>query len=232
MTRLTLGLLGLAASVAAAPLLQVDAPEAAVTCVSGLYMIVARGSLQEPGEGKIVQVTDLVKALVPGSVSVAVDYPASIIGDGTYAVSVAKGINDTIEKVQTYVDACGASSQIALLGSSQGGNVMTNALAGAILEPDPLTEAYTQYIKAVTVFGDPTYTKNQVFNVGNATKSGLFARGGASLTKLNTFADILRSYCMAGDLFCAGGLSLATHNAEVPTWADAAAEFIASKTLL
>jgi acetylxylan esterase len=150
MVRLNLGLLGFAASAAALPLElneAATAAQAAVTCVSGLYMIAARGSGQDPGEGSIAEVTTKVKALVPGSVSVAVDYPATIFDDGTYPVSVTEGIQDTITKVHNYVDTCGASSKIALLGYSQGGNVMTDALAGGVLKPTPLSSAYTKYSK-------------------------------------------------------------------------------------
>jgi len=154
MVRLSLGLLGLAASAAALPLelnTTATASQAAVACVSGLYMIAARGSGQDPGEGSIAEVTTKVKALVPGSVSVAVDYPATIFDDGTYPVSVVEGIQDTIQKVHDYVDSCGASSRVVLLGYSQGGNVMTDALAGGVLKPAPLTSAYTKYSKLASL---------------------------------------------------------------------------------
>ena len=84
---------------------------------------------------------------VPNSASVAVDYPATVFTDGTYPASVTDGINDAKTKVQNYVDACGSSSRIVLLGWSQGGNVMTDLLAGGVDKPDPLTSAYSQYSK-------------------------------------------------------------------------------------
>lgn len=136
--------LGLAAMAAAHPLTQV---QSAVTCVSGLYMIAARGSTEDPGEGPLSQVTALVKALVPGSASIAVDYPATIFDDGTYPISVSEGITDTITKIQNYVAACGSSSRIVLLGFSQGGNVMTDVLAGGVLKPAPIAENYRQNSK-------------------------------------------------------------------------------------
>ncbi|KAJ8123664.1 hypothetical protein ONZ43_g438 [Nemania bipapillata] len=217
--------LGLAAMAAAHPLVQ----NRAVTCVSGLYMIAARGSEEDPGEGPLSQVTSLVKTLVPGSTDVAVDYPAAIFSDGTYPVSVYEGIDDAIDKIEAYVSACGPSSKIALLGFSQGGNVMTDALAGGVLKPSPIGSQYKNNIRAVVVFGDPTFTVGQSFNVGNATKSGIFSRGGDSLAKLNTYASVIQSYCMVHDTVCATGDSLDVHSAEVPTFAAAAAQFIASK---
>ncbi|KAI1437881.1 putative acetylxylan esterase 2 precursor [Xylaria sp. CBS 124048] len=217
-----------AGSMAAVAAAQPLAARQSVTCVDGVYMIAARGSTEAAGEGPLQQVTDLVMGLVPNSAAIAVDYPATIITDGTYPVSVFEGIEDAISKVQTYVDTCGSSSKIALLGFSQGGNVMTDALAGGDLKPSPLTTNYTQFIRAVTVFGDPTYTTGQSFDVGNSTSDGIFSRGGDSLALLNTYASVIQSYCMDEDPFCALGLSLDTHSAEVPTFASQAAQFIAS----
>ncbi|KAI1355103.1 carbohydrate esterase family 5 protein [Xylaria sp. FL0043] len=224
--RSTVSILGLAALAAALPLTQ---RQSAITCVSGLYMIAARGSTEDPGEGTLSVVTDAVKSLVPGSASIAVDYPATIFDDGTYPVSVADGVNDAISKVQDYVAACGASSRIVLLGYSQGGNVMTDALAGGVLKPDPLTDEYRSYIRAVVTFGDPTFTIGQSFDVGNATKDGIFSRGGDSLELLNTYASVLQMYCMVHDPVCATGDDLDVHYAEVSTFASAAASYIASK---
>ncbi|KAI1177735.1 carbohydrate esterase family 5 protein [Nemania sp. FL0916] len=217
--------LGLVATATALPVVQ----QAAVTCVSGLYMIAARGSEEDPGEGPLSQVTSAVKALVPGSTSIAVDYPASIYDDGTYPVSVYEGITDTINKIKAYVSACGSSSKIVLLGFSQGGNVMTDALAGGVLKPDPIGSQYKSNIRAVVTFGDPTYTTGQSFDVGNATKSGIFSRGGDSLALLNTYASVLQMYCQVHDTICATGDSLDVHSAEVPTFAAQAAAFIVSK---
>lgn len=117
--------------------------ERRVTCVSGLYMIVARGTGEAAGEGKPGQVADLVAAAVPNSASVAVNYPASALKKRTlYPQSVTDGINDTKNKIQDYVAACGPNSRIALIGYSQGGNVMTDLLAGGVLKPAPLDTKY------------------------------------------------------------------------------------------
>jgi hypothetical protein len=83
----------------------------------------------------------------------------------------------------------------------------------------------------VAVFGDPSFTVGQSFDVGNATKSGIFSRGGDSLAMLSTYSSVLRSYCMVHDTICATGDSLTVHSAEVATFAMAAAQFIVSKAL-
>ncbi|MBE7180837.1 MAG: cutinase family protein [Terriglobus roseus] len=139
----SLAALALASGISALPLAARQ-----VTCVSGVYIISARGSNEDPGEGKVSEVSTLIKNAVPDSVSVAVDYPAAIISsDSTYPASVTDGINDTIEKIHSYVDTCGASSKIVLLGYSQGGNVHTDVLAGGVDKPDPLTDDYRPYSK-------------------------------------------------------------------------------------
>lgn len=129
--------LALAAIAVAAPL------STRQSCASGFYNIVARGSNEAPGEGKPGEVADLIEQMVPGSYSVAVDYPATIIDDsGSYPESVTDGINDTEDKIKSYVATCGSGSRIVLVGYSQGGNVMTDVLAGGVLKPDPVAEQY------------------------------------------------------------------------------------------
>ncbi|KAI1330029.1 putative acetylxylan esterase 2 precursor [Xylariaceae sp. FL0255] len=219
-------LLGAAALAAAAPLSTLDNR---TTCYEGLYIIAARGSDEPAGEGDIQEVSDLITAAVPNSASVPVVYPATIFTDGTYPTSVSDGVNNLISLYTSYVDACGSSSKIALLGYSQGGNVVTDALAGGVDKPTPLSAAYTQYLTAVAVFGDPTFTVGESFDVGNATKSGIFARGGSSLAMLETYAPKIQSYCMVHDPVCAFGDDLDVHYAEVSTFAQSAANFVISK---
>lgn len=134
------------AVVSAAPL------SSRASCATGVHMIVARGSGEAAGEGRLSQVVSLIQAAVPGSDSIAVDYPAVIISDDSiYPISVADGITDTINKIHSYVATCGASSRIVLLGYSQGGNVMTDALAGGVLKPSPLEDSYHQYSTLLTL---------------------------------------------------------------------------------
>jgi acetylxylan esterase len=140
------------AALASAASLAAAAPVAPrQTCYSGFYMIVARGSDEAPGEGAPGAVADLIAASVPDSASVAVDYPATIVSTSgiEYPESVIDGINDTIDKIQSYVDACGSASRIVLLGYSQGGNVMTDALAGGVFKPDPIGPDLSPYSKSL-----------------------------------------------------------------------------------
>lgn len=108
------------------------------------YIICARGSDEDPGVGVVGTVAQSVQAAIPSAQIVAVDYPASIF-DPPYPDSVSDGISATITLIQNYVNECGANSNIILLGFSQGGNVVTDVLAGGVDKPDPITSDYAQY---------------------------------------------------------------------------------------
>lgn len=213
--------LALAATTLGAPLIPRQ-----TTCYSGLYIIVARGSYEDVGEGAPGEVATMIEALVPDSYSIAVDYPAVIIDwDDNYFSSVIDGINDAKAKIEDYVATCGSASRIALLGYSQGGEVMTDVLAGGTGKPDPIGEEYRQYITGAAVFGDPRFNAGQPTSAGNSRSDGIFARV-SSLDLLNTYSNVLRSYCDEGDPFCSSDLNLEVHYEVVEKYAEAATEWI------
>lgn len=199
-----------------------------ITCVpsTGLYILVARGSNQPVGEGSVGPVANLIEAQLAGSYSHAIDYPATIIGsDSNYLSSVEDGIKDTKKSIEEYVAACGADARIALIGYSQGGNVMTDTLAGGTGKPEPIAESYRKNIVGVAVFADPRFNAGKAYSRGTSTKDGIFGREG-SAAALDTWADVLVSYCDENDFFCASGSSLDVHYAAVDTYAQQAADFI------
>jgi hypothetical protein len=61
----------------------------------------------------------------------------------------------------------------------------------------------------------------------------IFARrdDGDSLALLNTYASKVQSYCDEGDPFCAGGTDGDVHSGTVAKYAQAAANFIVSKSI-
>ncbi|EPE04070.1 acetylxylan esterase 2 [Ophiostoma piceae UAMH 11346] len=216
--------LALATAAAAAPV----EIQPRTTCYSGVYVIGARGTSEDAGFGKVASVVSGVLAAIPNSGSVALDYPAAWL-DPLYNESVTDGINAMISLIKAYADAC--TGKIVLVGFSQGGNVITDVLAGGVDKPDPLSAAYIKHISAVTVFGDPTFTHGQSFDVGTNTEDdGIFSRGTDSLALLNTYASQIQSYCDTGDVYCASGDDSKAHGLEVPTWEDAAIAFIVSKS--
>lgn len=78
-------------------------------------MIVARGSTEDPGVGKMGVISGNVTEKVPGSTVEAVDYPATLTdyieSEGEGAVAMAKMVVD-------YAKKC-PETKIALLGYSQ-----------------------------------------------------------------------------------------------------------------
>lgn len=246
-------------------------PRSANACASGAYIIVARGTNEAPGQGKTSQVAQMVADRVPGSISVAVDYPATALKRkrDLYPVSVSKGIEDTISKIHNYVADCGDGSKIVLMGWSQGGNVMTDTLAGGRSKPDPIGEEYRKYsrfllcclpfispvsddfplefleylfayfgltppVKAVTVFGDPSFSANRTYDYGSnahGSMEGIFARRSAgTVALLQTYSDVLASYCDVNDAYCASGDNAnSVHGDEVPKHAQEATDFIVAR---
>ena len=86
-----------------------------VQCATGVHMIVARASTERPGGGIIQAVADGVESQVPGSDSVAVDYPATL---QNYQNSEAQGVAAMTQLIQEYAAACPGSPMV-LMGYSQ-----------------------------------------------------------------------------------------------------------------
>jgi hypothetical protein len=97
-----------------------------ITCATGLHLIVARGSAEPPGLGRIGVVAGNVTEEIPGSTVSAVDYPATF---DAYFASVHTGDVAMSGMIASYIAAC-PSSKIALLGYSQGGQVAMDVVCG------------------------------------------------------------------------------------------------------
>jgi acetylxylan esterase len=141
--RTSLLTLVLAAVASAAPV----ALDSRVTCYSGVYVIGVRGTDEAAGYGSVASVVSSVLADIPDSTGVALDYPASYL-DPLYPISVTDGINTLISLVESYADSC--SGDIVLVGFSQGANIITDALAGGVDKPTPLTASYIDHSKCPT----------------------------------------------------------------------------------
>lgn len=130
----------------------------AVTCVSGVYILHARGSTESEADDATLPVVNRILDAIPNSSEQDVEYPATIIADDSfYSTSVADGIDDIISKIKNYVDTCGSSSRIVLVGYSQGGNVISSALAGGIVHPIPLSLSYKKNSESRLVQCDLTF---------------------------------------------------------------------------
>jgi hypothetical protein len=172
------------------------AAEAPRNGCADVQVLGARGTTERPGFGVLLgPLSDRITRDLPQTVrATAVDYPASF----NYTASVRQGVRDLTAKVASTSAGC-PDTQFVLMGYSQGADVVGDAIAGGL---------DTGRIAAVLLFGDPTFTAGEAFNVTDGNRSGVFPRG---RDRLAAVADRTRSFCNRNDRFCQGGTSLAAH---------------------
>ena len=102
------------------------------TCATGLHLIVARGSGEDKGLGRIGVVARNVTLVIPGSTIEAIDYPATFTN---YTTSEETGAMDFESRVLTYHEKC-PDTKIALLGYSQGAQALMDSLCGSSFEDE------------------------------------------------------------------------------------------------
>lgn len=89
-----------------------------------------------------------------------------------------------------------------------------------------LSDAQIARVAAAVVYGDPSFTAGQSYNVGtNTARNGGSPRGAASLANIARIGERVRSYCDTGDPFCAGGLNSSVHTSYNDRYAAAGAAF-------
>ncbi|MEU4692690.1 cutinase family protein [Actinoplanes sp. NPDC023714] len=172
------------------------AAEAPRNGCADVQVLGARGTTERPGFGVLLgPLADRITDDLPQTVrATAVDYPASF----NYTASVRQGVRDLTAKVASTSASC-PDTQFVLMGYSQGADVVGDAIAGGL---------ETGNVAAVLLFGDPTFTAGEPFNVTNGNRSGVFPRGRGRLAAV---ADRTQSFCNRNDRFCQGGTSLAAH---------------------
>ena len=89
----------------------------------------------------------------------------------------------------------------------------------------------TSTVGAALLFGDPEHVANQPYNVLNgSSESAEGPRHGDSLTRMNAFSSVLRSYCDHADPICAaagpGPFDVNTHLKYFDEYTDAAAGWV------
>ncbi|MEN3613486.1 cutinase family protein [Plantactinospora sp. ZYX-F-223] len=205
----------------ASPTYAAEAPDN--TCPQ-VEIIGARGSLQPPGLGIILTpLAQQITQQLPQTVrATALNYPATLFN---YAASVRQGVAE-IQRVMAATAAQCADTRFVLMGYSQGANVMGDALVGGGFGgSSALTADLASRISSVLLFGDPTFTAGESFNVTDGQASGIFPRRAG---QLNAFADRIQSYCNANDRFCQNGTSLAAH-LDYRSFLGQATEFVADQ---
>ncbi|MET8152296.1 cutinase family protein [Actinoplanes sp. NPDC049668] len=174
-------------------------------------IIGARGTTERPGLGVLIGplAQQLTRGLSQTVRATAVDYPASF----NYQASVRQGVTALAADLERTAAAC-PRTRFVLAGYSQGANVVGDALVGrsaggrAAAGQPAVPAALSGRVAAVLLFGDPTFTAGESFNVTDGARSGILARGDG---RLDAFAARTRSFCNRNDRFCQGGTSLAAH---------------------
>jgi acetylxylan esterase len=102
------------------------AAQNSTACSTGVHMLVARGSDEAPGPGRMGIIADGILEAIPGSNIESVAYPATFT---EYAESVNDGIEAMGFALTRYAERC-PDSKVVLMGYSQGGQVTINTLCG------------------------------------------------------------------------------------------------------
>ncbi|KAI1322542.1 cutinase-domain-containing protein [Xylariaceae sp. FL0255] len=194
-----------------------------------VYIFGARETTAPAGYGTAGGLVDMVLAAYPGSGSAPISYPAcggqSTCGGISYADSAQQGTTAVIEAVTAYNEQC-PNTQIVLIGYSQGGEIMDNALCGG--EGTTLTGAALAAVKVAIFMGDPHYVYGLPYDVGTCTAGG-FDQRPAGYVCSPASASILKSYCDSSDPYCCNGDDAATHQGYVTEYGSQALAFIESK---
>ncbi|KAK0620982.1 cutinase, partial [Immersiella caudata] len=196
-------------------------------CATGLHIIVARGSNEEPGLGKIGVIAGNVSLAIPGTTSAAVDYPATI---DQYATSLQEGAAEVVRMVKEYGEKC-PDGKMALLGFSQGAHSVMDAVCGSssagFKTSTDLPDEFADSIVAIVTYGDPSHTTNATWNQGTSETSGLFPR--VNITACDPYSDRIRSWCDVGDVYCDRGNNTRIHGSYFANYTDVTVDFIVGK---
>ncbi|KAH6716005.1 cutinase [Leptodontidium sp. MPI-SDFR-AT-0119] len=198
-------------------------------CATGVHIIVARASTEKPGEGIIGAVATQVQQAVPGSDSEAVDYPATL---ANYTTSEGLGVSGMTKLIESYAARC-PSSKVALMGYSQGAQVIGDVMCGTseanFNSTPPLSAALSKNIIAIIQMGDPTHIPNLPQDVGNSTRAGIFPR--PNTTACAAIEPITKSFCTADDRFCDSGNSIPVHLSYVREFGTQAKDFVVQRAM-
>lgn len=208
------------------------AAQNSTACSTGVHMLVARGSDEAAGSGRMGIIADGILEAIPGSNIEPVAYPATFT---EYADSVNDGVEAMGFALTRYAERC-PDSKVVLMGYSQGGQVTMNTLcggpaegSGSILPFDdnpPISSAIVNgSVIAVVVFGDPTFIRDAPWKEGNSTSSdGLFAR--QDISACLPYAPKIRSWCDEGDRYCALGEVASVHGGYFTKYFNEAVDFV------
>lgn len=148
-----------------------------------VHVFGARETTVSQGFGSSSTVVDMVTSKYSGSTSEAIVYPAcggqSSCGGVSYADSAKQGVAAVVSAVNAFAEEC-PSTQIVLVGYSQGGQIFDDALCGGgdtaegVTDTSvPLSTAAVSQIKAAIFMGDPRFVAGLSYEVGTCEAGGV-----------------------------------------------------------
>ncbi|KAL2267963.1 hypothetical protein VTJ83DRAFT_5240 [Remersonia thermophila] len=172
-----------------------------------VHIFGARETTVPPGYGTSQGLVNMVRQAYPGSTSEAINYPACggqpQCGGVSYDNSARQGTQAVVSAVTSFNQRC-PGTKIVLIGYSQGGQIMDNALCGGA--GPTLTGAALDAVKAAIFMGDPRNVVGLPYNVGTCQTQG--------------------SYCDATDPYCCTGNDANSHQQYVNKYGQQALAFI------
>ncbi|KAB5571745.1 acetylxylan esterase precursor [Coniochaeta sp. 2T2.1] len=191
-----------------------------------VHVFGARETTVPQGYGTSQGLVNMVTQAYPGATAEAIVYPAcggqSNCGGVSYENSASQGTAAVVKAVTSFNQKC-PDTKLVLIGYSQGGQIMDNALcggAGATLTGAPLAA-----VKAAIFMGDPHNVKGLPYNVGTCQAGGFAARpSGYKCSPANP--SIIQSYCDSTDPYCCNGNDANSHQQYVNKYGSQALAFI------
>ncbi|CZR58619.1 probable acetyl xylan esterase (Axe1) [Phialocephala subalpina] len=206
------------------------------TSCPAIHIFGARETTVAQGYGTAGVVVNLVLNAYPGSTAEAIVYPAcggqSSCGGVSYANSVLQGVQAVTTAVNSFNTKC-PSTQLVLVGYSQGGQIFDDAFCGGgdtneglTSTAVPIQASAINMIKAAIFMGDPRHIPGLPYNVGTCQASGFAPRPSGFVCPS---ASKIQSYCDAADPYCCNGNDANTHQGYGTEYGQAALTFIKSK---
>ncbi|EHK45513.1 uncharacterized protein TrAtP1_002886 [Trichoderma atroviride] len=203
-----------------------------------VHIFGARGTTvpQSNGYDLLLPLVNQLKSTYAGATSEAIVYPAcggqSSCGGVAYGDSAKQGTAAVATAVNNFHNNC-PNTKLVLMGYSQGGQIIDNALCGG---PDPnagitntsipISASAAQMVKAAIFMGDPRFEYGASYEIGTCRLGGFAARP-KGFTCSN--GSKIQSYCDSPDPYCCQGNDASAHGAYVNVYGQNAISFIESK---
>ncbi|KAK3323133.1 cutinase [Cercophora scortea] len=191
-----------------------------------VHVFGARETTVPQGYGTSAGLVDMVVKAYPGATKDAIVYPAcggqSNCGGVSYENSAQQGTTAVVKAVTDFNKKC-PDTKIVLIGYSQGGQIMDNALCGGA--GATLTGTALAAVKAAIFMGDPHNIAGLPYNVGTCKAKGFSPRP-SGFTCSPAKPSIIQSYCDSTDPYCCNGNDANSHQQYVNKYGSQALAFI------